>query len=396
MPLRFRRSVKLAPGIRLNFSGSGLSWTLGPRGASLGVGRNGTYLNSGIPGTGLYSRTRLGRETPRTQATGKGMVTLSASVSVSDEDGTLSFDGPDGQPLSPRLVAEVKKQKGDAIRGLITECCAKVNAPITALGTIHHGTPDPRAARYRAKHFADERPTQSPPKPIGFLDRILFRRSRIEEENAAAEDRYRGDMEDWEAAKRRFEGEELARKLFLERQVLTDVAAMDKHLEATLMAIDWPRETLVSYDLADDGTSVALDVDLPEVEDMPNRTAVVPAREFKLAVKPMTVTAVQRLYMEHVHGIGVRILGEVFAALPTVTTATLSAYSQRTNKATGQVADEYLYSSRVTREQWLRLNFANLESVDVVEALAAFDLRRTMSKTGVFKPIQPFDSVSNV
>ena len=389
MPLRFRRSVKLAPGVRLNFSGSGLSWTLGPRGASIGVGRNGTYLNSSIPGTGLSSRTRLSGGAPAERAPGEGMVTLSASISVSDEDGTLSFDGPDGQPLSPRLVAEVKRQKGDAIRGLITQCCAKVNAPIVALGTIHHDTPDPRAARYRAKRFTDERPTQTPPKPIGFLDRILFRRARIEEENAAADDRYRGDMEDWDAAKRRFEGQELARKLFLERQVLTDVAAMDKHLEATLLAIDWPRETLVSYDLSTDGTSAALDVDLPEIEDMPNRTAVVPAREFKLAVKPMTTTAVQRLYMEHVHAIGVRILGEVFAALPTVTTATLSAYSQRTNKATGQVLDEYLYSVRVAREQWLGINFANWQAVDVVEALAAFDLRRTMSKTGVFKSIQP-------
>jgi hypothetical protein len=38
------------------------------------------------------------------------------------------------------------------------------------------------------------------------------------------------------------------------------------------------------------------------------------------------------------------------------------------------------------------INFANWQAVDVVEALAAFDLRRTMSKTGVFKAIEPFDT----
>jgi len=320
---------------------------------------------------------------------------MSVSVSVSDEDGTLSFDGPDGQPLSPRLVAEVKKQKGDGLRGLITQTCAEVNAPIEALSKIHLGMPDPRAPRYRRRSFTDERPVQSPPREVTFLDRLLFRRFRIEEENAANEDRYRGQLEDWEAAKARFEAKELARRQFLERQVLTDVAAMEKHLEAVLLAIEWPRETVMSFDLADDGTSVAIDVDLPEIEDMPNRTAIVPAREFKLAVKAMSATAVQRLYAEHVHGIGVRILGELFAALPTVTAATLSAYSQRANRATGNVGDEYLYSVRVNREQWLGLNFANLQNIDVVEALAAFDLRRTMSKAGVFKAVEPFAVAPN-
>ena len=38
MSLRFRKSIKLAPGVRFNLSGSGASWTLGPNGASIGIG----------------------------------------------------------------------------------------------------------------------------------------------------------------------------------------------------------------------------------------------------------------------------------------------------------------------------------------------------------------------
>ncbi|WP_312515831.1 DUF4236 domain-containing protein [Massilia sp.] len=59
MGLRFRKSFKLAPGVRLNVSGSGMSWSLGPRGASVSIGKRGTYFNANIPGTGLSSRTRL-------------------------------------------------------------------------------------------------------------------------------------------------------------------------------------------------------------------------------------------------------------------------------------------------------------------------------------------------
>jgi hypothetical protein len=54
---RFRRSVKLAPGVRLNISKRGLSWTLGTRGNSLSIGTRGVRHNIGIPGTGLsYSQ----------------------------------------------------------------------------------------------------------------------------------------------------------------------------------------------------------------------------------------------------------------------------------------------------------------------------------------------------
>ena len=59
MGFRFRRSMKLAPGVRLNLSTTGVSATLGRRGASVSVGRSGTYANLGVPGTGLSYRERL-------------------------------------------------------------------------------------------------------------------------------------------------------------------------------------------------------------------------------------------------------------------------------------------------------------------------------------------------
>lgn len=48
--LPFRRSVKILPGVRLNFSASGMSTTVGPRGASINLGPRGAHLNVGLPG----------------------------------------------------------------------------------------------------------------------------------------------------------------------------------------------------------------------------------------------------------------------------------------------------------------------------------------------------------
>ena len=53
MGFRFRRSVKIAPGIRLNFGKKGISTTIGPRGAKMTFGKDGVRQTVGLPGTGL-------------------------------------------------------------------------------------------------------------------------------------------------------------------------------------------------------------------------------------------------------------------------------------------------------------------------------------------------------
>lgn len=53
MGLRFRRSFKIIPGVRLNLSGSGASVTLGPRGAHYTLGPRGTRTTLGLPGSGV-------------------------------------------------------------------------------------------------------------------------------------------------------------------------------------------------------------------------------------------------------------------------------------------------------------------------------------------------------
>jgi hypothetical protein len=51
--LRFRRSFRIAPGLRVNLSRSGVSASVGRRGACLTIGPRGTRETIGIPGTGL-------------------------------------------------------------------------------------------------------------------------------------------------------------------------------------------------------------------------------------------------------------------------------------------------------------------------------------------------------
>jgi len=54
MAFRFFRRMNIAPGIRLNFSKSGISPSFGVRGARVTLGRRGVRRTAGIPGTGLF------------------------------------------------------------------------------------------------------------------------------------------------------------------------------------------------------------------------------------------------------------------------------------------------------------------------------------------------------
>jgi hypothetical protein len=423
MGLRFRKSMRLAPGIRMNFTKSGPSMTFGPRGASIGIGQRGTYLNVGGAGTGLYMRERLGgsgRSSSGRTGSGRSLPVGDTPVTVDiDDDGTVHFLDASGFPLPDNLAGAIKRRQGDKVRRAIQQKCDEINAQIEALGELHLHVPSPLTKpQYEPRVYGQSQPTKPPPTPpptpptrteLGLLA-SLFKSQRekiekqntdrekqfadqvadIKKQNADREHQYAEAMSKWNQEKQQFDEAERRRKDMVERGIYADVGIMMSFLEENLQSIVWPRETSVSTEVIDGGRSVYLDVDLPEIEDMPRTTASAPQRGYKLTVKEMSPIQIQRLYMRHVHGIGFRIIGETFAALPNTQEVVLSAYSQRPNSATAQAVEEYLYSVRVDRNTWSRIDFSNLKNLDVVESLAQFDLRHNMTKTGAFKPIEPF------
>lgn len=395
MAIRFRKSVKLAPGIRMNLSGGGLSWTLGPRGASIGIGKRGTYLNSGIPGTGLYARQSLSgggsssRRAPSKTASQTTLVSLTVTVS---DDGNVTFTDVNGTPVSEELIEAAKKQKGDAIRALIQQKCDEINGQVEALGMLHMDVPPAhQQPTYTPQSFGIPQPSQQRPKTPGFFDKLFKSKlARIEAQNAAAHSAYLVKLAEWEKARTAFDAAENRKRELIEMAVAGKQESMETFLAEVLNDIVWPRETEVSFEVRNEGRELAFDVDMPELEDMPTKIASVPMRGYRLSIKDLSPTAVQKMYAQHVHSIGFRLLGEAFGMLPTIQRVILSGYSQRKSKATGHEADEYLFSVRVQRDQWTSIHFEALDSIDVQEALARFELQRQMTKTGIFTAVQPF------
>jgi hypothetical protein len=58
MGFRFRKTITVVPGVRLNLSKTGASVSVGEDGATLNIGRRGARSTLGLPGSGLsYSET---------------------------------------------------------------------------------------------------------------------------------------------------------------------------------------------------------------------------------------------------------------------------------------------------------------------------------------------------
>jgi hypothetical protein len=435
MVLRFRRSVKIAPGVRLNMSKSGPSLSVGGRGATANFSKRGTRTTIGIPGTGLsytsssHSANRTSQRRLERDERQRQRADALARVKVSiDDNGVLTCLDGNGLPLKGRELSMMWEQQGAAICTLLNDTADQINGDVDLLGNIHLDAPYPSPARLLAvEEFPETEPlrpgsTRKPPEPAirlpdqpGFVSRLLGGSGRHERKVLQLEGEHALAMDAWWTRCAAIEADEAQsiafwkaehaawverRDAFGRQNEIADTEhrvklAVDADYSADILTeavqlLEWPRETLISFQLDLSRKIVWLDIDLPEIEDLPQRVATMAASGKKLNVKAKPQKSLRLEYAHHVHGIAIRIAATVAAVLPWAETINLSGFSQRLNKATGVIDDEYIYSAAFTRAGLERIDFEALEAVDPIEAMAVFEHRRKMTATGVFKAIQPF------
>lgn len=410
MAFRFQRRITLAPGLRLNLSKRGLGLSVGPRGASLSVGPSGVHGHAGIPGTGLAYRQKLNTRPRRggdssdaaggrssSAATLEALLEQGESLPIRleiDAEGGLQYFHGDGTPMSDDEARVLRRHAKESLREQLERHCERLSADLDRLGRLHEDTPHPHHNGYTTQDLTEAPPLPPAPcQPVWwhFLWPPAKRQVAMENQHRQAtfDEAYRG----WEWRKAEHDAAEFARHQRESEGVLHDLDAMEQTLRERLEEIDWPRETAIDFDLGSDDRTIAVDIDLPDEYEMPDRYWSMPAKQVKLTPRTLSDTRQRKLYRDHVHGIAFRVLGAVFARLPTVQEARISGYRQVTDPATGGEYDQYLYSVKVSRTQWGKIHFDKLEQVDPVAAMEAFTLRRDMTKTGIFRDIEPFKLV---
>ncbi|MCE9663662.1 DUF4236 domain-containing protein [Halomonas sp. M5N1S17] len=410
MAFRFQRRITLAPGLRLNLSKRGLGLSVGPRGVGLNLGPRGVHGHAGLPGTGLAYRQQLntknGGRRGAVASTSSGRSAASvleallaegASLPVQLEvrdSGQVDYFHADGLRMSDAEARVLRRHAEVSLREQLEAHCQRLNEDLVRLGTLHEQTPHPDNSGYIPQGF--EEPPPSPPVSISLAwwHRLWPpARQRVEQENHQRQATFDEDYRQWEWRKTEHDAAEFARQQREEEGVWGDLDAMEQTLRERLEEIEWPRETMIDFDLGSDERTIAVDIELPAEEEMPDREWTMPAKRLKLTPKRLSATRQRKLYRDYVHGIAFRVLGAIFARLPTVQEARISGYCPIIDSATGGERDQYLYSVKVTRLQWSKIDFDQLQQVDPVAAMEAFTLRRDMTKTGVFRDIEPFKLV---
>src|SRR5690554_1647049 len=349
MAFRFRRTVKIFPGVRLNLGKRGVSVSAGMRGANVTLGRNGLYGNMGVPGTGLSYREKLlkngqpGQRSARAygeQLTSSPLPPIAeqiAQVQLNTATGEISILDADGQDLGSEAMAAAKAYALDALKDNLNEQVDTHNRMMERIGAIHLGTPAPdQFPKFLPEPFDLPEPVRPVPrKPDWKAWFCPARRRAIMESNQRKLSEYQRQRVQWQSEREHHQHKETQRATLYQRAVQGSLSAMESVLDDHLMDIDWPEETSLSFELSDDGRTLMLDVDLPEIDDFPKTELRMYQRGIGVSVKELSDTALRKLYMAHVHGMGFRLIGEGFACAPSV--EALAAFELRP-RANGYVA----------------------------------------------------------
>ncbi|MBR2656638.1 MAG: DUF4236 domain-containing protein [Loktanella sp.] len=390
MAYRFQRRVQIMPGVRLNISKSGLGMSVGPRGASVSVGKQGIYRNIGIPGTGLSMREKLngpgGRQTSHARQSGAPSE-LSMEL---DDDGTVSFFYDDGSIPSAAAIKKFRDQNAAAISEHIQGWVDTLNQELNACLSIHMLTPAP--VYQPLKLLTD--PPKPPMKPqiqeMTFWDKIFFRHNKVDAENNRRQGVYKSDVKDWNQKHEKHQAMITDVDNLNAKIIAGDIEAQARAIEIRVSEIAWAKPTSIDFDFGDDATTLALDIDLPRIDQIPSREALTPTRGLNIRWKTRAATQLMKDFSYLAHASLFRVAGEAFACLPAVNEVTVSVYTQRIDPAIGDDKDVYVLSVRINREDWEVMNFDNLAEVDVEQALARFELVRNSLRSGELKEIKPF------
>lgn len=400
MGLRFRRRVRILPGVYLNFSRSGISASTGVRGASMTFGRTGVYANLGLPGSGLSYRSRIDRADQRARKSARrgapGAFTDQASGEHQiqlriDAEGRLTLFSAEGDPIPDSEFRKLRRRTPGPFRDAMAEHVATQESLLSDLLDLHTQTPHPKTREHpTARPFLLPEPARPAPLQSSLLTWLLpWTRRRFEARKQQSMERFKANHARWQTARDRHNKAEKTRiETLMQGLASADPSVMEDALARRLASLEWPRETEVSFELSAQEAHAALDVDLPEQADLPTVEYRLPKRQWRILQKEFSNTERQAHYARHVHGVVFRLLGEVFACLPSVSEVRVAGYTQRLDKATGAEQDDYVLAVTAKRADWEKIDFNNLNAIDPIRALERFSLRREMSARGELAGIE--------
>ena len=440
MGVRFRKSVKICKGVKVNFSKSGASLSLGGKGGGVNIGRKGTTVRAGIPGTGMSYSTKLGgsshshsKSTTRSSTSNSvAQLPKQVGVQMNDKGKVVLIDETGAEitnqsivrkikatPQYQAQVAEMDRQRRQKIDEMVRDSEAEnqrfinifeLSAVVDSAVIFQNRLSSLKPAEYIRAEFDAPAPTLESIKGIltkeaetavkGSIFTIKKLRKQFVETNL--NNRYDDAMAAWESEKNDFytfqeeqkkiADEEAAaeyerQKVFLTSLIDGNESAVSEVFDAWISGCELPVEININYDWNKDAGVMMLDVDLPEIEHL-TATKLVKADNGNIKEKKKTIAELRGEYATLVFGLAIFISSHAFNVSPAIKKILISGYTQRRDKE-GLLNDDYIYSIKFTRDMFEQKDLTNVLPGDF--CLSA-ESKCNMTSTALFKKIVPFDA----
>jgi hypothetical protein len=283
------------------------------------------------------------------------------------------------QAIDP--VSNVVDGAADMERDAALTVCAHLNEHVASLAFPHRWTPSPDHVLLPVAARAFTEPQPRPPKASISPD------ARVK---AAADPQDMHDYLDaraaWLARRLAWDAAQRSIHQLKEKAESGDLEGMREYLMKCLHDVLWPLPTIISYEFR--GSSEArLEFVVPGLDAIPDREAAM-ASGNRVEIRRMSEISHTKLHNQHAVGLVVRLLGELFASLPTIEMVTVSALQVPTNGK----AQRYIASAQAERAQWSSLHSNGSVTQDhAIRCLNQLRARCNLTALGAFLAVEPFN-----
>lgn len=427
--MRFRKTITICKGLKLNLSKSGVSATAGIPGLSINVGKKGAYLNTSIPGTGLYDRHKIFGGTKKTSKKTNKKTNSKAKDETENiefslaynDDGKIEFYNHKGQEIDDAATIKAIKASSEYENELekLNEATleeyedetdkiiniAKFSKPVYPLGADIKQIQQAQFEPYERQEYDVEEPTvtniyeELEKEAAENVDSVLFwKKDDLIKEyvEKRIDERYSEAHEAWLKDKLKFieqedENERQYLKQFenknsdntIKKLMENDSDTLDECINNWVADIEFPLDFDVQFEQK--GTTLYVDLDLPEIEDMLTTKLQVNASG-AIKEKDKTQKEIKQDYVNCAFGLAIFFASNIFNIGLALDTIVLSGYTQRRDEQ-GNLSDDYIYSIKFKRNEFCKLDY-NENPEDIC---MRFENRCNLSAAKQFKVIEPYE-----
>lgn len=364
MGLRFRKSVKLAPGVKINLSKKGVGMSFGGKGCRYSIGASGRRTTTfSVPGTGLSYSTSSGKKRRKTSSTKRRSGTTKNNTSKTDYQKVIE------QQNNLNEVTAFESRLNE-IKSLHVTCEQSID-----WNNIHN-SPEPFTKNSTGPNEQQAITNLNNFKPT-LLEKIFMnngakRKEQLEAQIPIARNEDNELYESWEES------------------VVFSGKIIDGNIDAYYEVIEEsnPFDTLVDW-----GSGFEFGTDDPsymEVEFMVKSKDVIPTKSKtltktgKLSEKDMTKTAYYDYTQDYVCSCSIRITRELFSILP-INKVLVHATDMILDTTTGMEKEETILSVIFERDLFQNINFDRIDASDFTET---FKHNMKFRKTSGFLPVE--------